>query len=136
MAEYKGKLLKGLFTAAKNVLLSDGSTSMQDLYNGKVLATIQNDTYTNQATQIKAVLDTLTNYQKSRVKLIDSANLCFTYVGVNNLYSCYWVGSGNIAMRTFDINNGRFNIMDMATTPSYQQLTNTTSNLIWYVVMT
>lgn len=135
MAEYKAKLLNGLFTKAKNVLFPNGD-SVLDLYNGKVLATIQNDTYTNQAAQIKAILDTLTNYQKSRVKLIDSSNLCFTYVGVNNLYSCYWIGSGNMALRTFDINNGRFNICDFTTTPTYQQLTNVTSNLTWHVVMT
>ena len=30
MAEYKGKLLSGLFTKAKNVLLSDGVTSVED----------------------------------------------------------------------------------------------------------
>ncbi len=134
MAEYKGKLLKARMLA-EDVILNDGS-NVEELYNGKVLATIQNGTYTNQAAQIKAVLDTLTNYQKSRVKLIDSSNLCFSYVGVNNLFSCYWIGSGNMALRTYDINNGRFNICDFTTTPVYQQLTNVTSNLVWYVVMT
>ena len=36
MAEYKGKLLKGLFTQAKNVLMSDGTTDVENAINNSV----------------------------------------------------------------------------------------------------
>ena len=51
MAEYKGKLLKGIFTKASKCLMSDGQTSVEDEFKFKLLFS-GSVSFTNGATTI------------------------------------------------------------------------------------
>ena len=79
MAEYKGKLLKGLFTQAKNILMSDGTDVATEI-NG-----IKNNAIKRTQTTLTTNADGYVTVPKStyphiiNVCAIDSASLAFVY---------------------------------------------------------
>ena len=74
MAEYKAKLLNGLFTKAKNVLFSDGVTSVEGAFP-------EMRTFSIPSTTIGST--TYTEIETNLPDQIGTKHLCGTYVSVS-----------------------------------------------------
>lgn len=96
MAEYKGKLLKGLFTQAKNVLLSDGTDVETAISSGGGSVTVAADgtkTYVQGLNELFALIDVTKLSAKSALQKGDDCFYANSILTTNIVFNSVLINS-------------------------------------------
>lgn len=98
MAEYKGKLLKGLLIRAKNVLLSDGSNAEEKIYSPAPKGTpIEVATGTNVTQNYTPTVDGF-----ATITALSNGSDCFVYI-YNTIKDYGFAADASVVGRTIRI---------------------------------